>query len=222
MEFCCISKVAVFNLPVTSLHHILERPTLGLSKPKFLRVMNQINRNQRTVHNSLLWLYFLYHHAGVKLTFTMKWHIDFMYYHSRLEILHVQCHDAAPRSASELTVKQLSQLKHTLTSIFFLHFKKLYSTRKIFLDTPEKLVEKNAVAQKLHKTKNAQLRIKLSWISVLFVTQLFQTRGLNKDHPDYTASLLLHMTEAGSTLNWQYEVQNQRNLQWDNFSQWHL
>lgn len=115
------------------------------------------------------------------LTFTMKWHINFMYYHSRLEILHVQCHNAAPWSASKLTVKQLSQLKHALSSIFFLRFKKLFSTRKIFLDTPEKLVEKNAVAQKLDKTKNAlraQLRIKLSWISVLVIMQLFQTRAL--------------------------------------------
>lgn len=182
-------------------------------------------RNQRTVDNSLLRLYSPYHHARMKTTFTMKWHINFIYYHSRLENLHIQCHNAAPWSAWKLRVKQQSQLKHTLKSIFFLHFKKLFSTGKVFLDTPEKLVEKSTVAQKLDKTKNAlraQLRTNLKWVPILFVMQLFQTRGLSKDHPDHTASLPLHMTEAGSTLNWQYEVQTQRNLQWDDFSQWQL
>lgn len=179
MEFCFISKIAVFNLPVIGLHHIVEMPPLRLSKLKFLRVMKQIIRKQRTVRNSLLWLYSLYLHARVELSFTMKWHINFIYYYSRQEIPHLQCHDA-PRSAWKLNVKQLSQLKHTWTSIFFLHFKKLFSTRKIFLDTPEKLVEKSAVAQKIDKTKNelkAQLRIKLKWVPVLFVTQLLQPRG---------------------------------------------
>lgn len=195
--------MAVFNLPVIGLHYILEKPMLDLSKLKFLRIMKQIIKNQRTVHNSLLLLYSLYHHARVKLTFTMKFYY-FIYYHSRLEILHIQCHDAAPSSAWKLTVKQQNQLKHTLISIFFLHFRKLSSIRKIFLDTPEKLVEKNAVVQKLDKTKNAlkaQLRTKLKWVPVLFVLQLFQTRGWSKDQPDYTVPVC-HCTWQKLAAHW--------------------
>lgn len=160
MEFCFMSKKAVFNLPVIGLHQMLERPTLDLSKLKFLRVMKQIIRSQRTVHNSLLWLYSLYHHARVKLTFTMKWHINFLFYHSGLEILH---HDAASWSAWKLSETTKPTQAH-FDFYVLPSFQKWLSTKKIFLDTPEKLVEKSTVAQKLDKTKNAlkaQLKIKL-------------------------------------------------------------
>lgn len=125
-------------LPVIGLHSHTGKPHAWSFKTEISKDQTniyQIIRKQRTLHNTLLWLYSLYHHAKVKLIFTMKWHISFTCYHARLEILHIQCHDAAQWSTWKLRVKQLSQPKHTLTSIFFIsknYFQpERFTTRKI-------------------------------------------------------------------------------------------
>lgn len=51
----------------------------------------------------------------------MKWHINFMCYHEDWKFY---TYNIMMLHSGQLTVKLLSQHKHPLTSILFLHFKK--------------------------------------------------------------------------------------------------
>lgn len=70
MEFCFISKLQAWFFQLLACTPILESPMLALSKLKFLRIIKtniyQTIRDQRILHNTLLWLYSLYHHAKAK------------------------------------------------------------------------------------------------------------------------------------------------------------
>lgn len=54
----------------------------------------------------------------------MTWHINYICYHIRLEILHIQCHNAAQWSAQKLRTTKPTHA-HFDFHFLFLHYKKI-------------------------------------------------------------------------------------------------